>query len=168
MRKSVLAAFIFISLAFQVAEAQTITNWSAPLYGVRLSIASSGSVMVVGSTNMLHCWIYNSSTSNIEIDMSMSLRPSMVFCVTNNLGKSYTLEPDSEREFGQISAMHLAAGKTYEWSAPVIIGKSIPAGVYHLTGKQIVFVRPEIATNYFGVLMRPNTLEVKIKSASWF
>ena len=155
-----LATLCLIGFTFKTTHADPITNWGAPFYGVQLSIASSNTIMLPGSTNTLHCWIKNSSTNSIDMFRAPSLLPATSFLITNVSGLSFRLKPNDE-ESG-ISGIEIKSGKTIEWFVPLEIGRNVESGNYDLKATQWVIVLLN-GTNNPGGAMESNILKVRIK-----
>ena len=143
-------------------DTRTIPSIGKSLDGVRLSIAMSNNVMIVGSTNLVHCRMDNMSTNGVELDGSMSMHPAAAFVISNSFGKMFLLQPDPAREISCIGTIHLSAGKSCEWDAPIEIGKDIGSGVYYITAKQSLYI-PLNSTNNPGGAIVSNSLKVSVK-----
>jgi hypothetical protein len=68
---------------------------------------------------------------------------------------------------GVTLTIHLSAGKSYEWDAPLEISKDIGSGVYSLNAKQSFYI-PLNSTNNPGGVIVSNALKVRVKRQYWF
>jgi hypothetical protein len=89
---------------------------------VFLSISLSNTVLVVGSTNALHCRLVNQSTNKI------AYWTGTFACLTGQTTNNYQLLPDlnPSRAKSGIGFPSLAVGKVSEWDLPFVIDQNVP------------------------------------------
>jgi hypothetical protein len=96
-------------------DTRTIPSLGASLDEVRFSIALSNNVIIVGSTNFIHCRIDNVSTNGVVLNGSMFMRPAATFVISNNLGQMFFLQPDPSREISSKGTIHCKRHPEHLW-----------------------------------------------------
>jgi hypothetical protein len=141
----IIAAIIFaVSLGKNVCDAQVVAFQSdagslARLWkiqgAVKFSVMSSNKTMMVGSTNLVHCRLENSSTNKIQILFDKPTFSNLIIMDTPvqhpvDIKKIRFLLPQQPRRLENHS---LNVGEAYEWDEPIIIGDNIKPRNYRLS-----------------------------------